>query len=240
MVPAAADVTTTSKPTVEWLHLKYEAGVAAAGDVSMSLVNSSEANLGLAGAWQHLDLSVGGGGGAMLSAKTLGDQMLVLVEVNDIPAGAGGGCCADTLRTYEKDGSATDLDIDALLNATFPPSVTWVHATHQFDAFLEDGKARVLLQVQYSDLAIGGAKVNSLVKVDLATGTVVETKDGDAYWSIEAKLGAVTYDYNSTVYKLQRGRGAGLFNFASTRVCSKRFPRDTHPRFEFAPGDDRT
>ncbi|KAH8068553.1 hypothetical protein JL721_6699 [Aureococcus anophagefferens] len=129
--------------------------------------------------------------------------MFVLVEVKDVPEGAGGGCCADTLRVYEKDASAKDLDLDALLAETFGASVAWVHATHTFDAFLEENKAVVLLQVQYSDADIGGAKVNAIVKVDVAAGTAVDTKDGDAYWSIESKLGAETYDYNSTVYKMQ-------------------------------------
>ena len=206
MVPAAADVSATSKPTVEWLHLTYPDDVSRAGDVTMELVNASanDAARAVLGNWSHLDLSIGGGGGAMLSAKTLGDQMLVLVEVKDVPEGAGGGCCADTLRVYEKDASAKDLDLDALLAETFGASVAWVHATHTFDAFLEeDGKAAVLLQVQYEDADIGGAKVNAIVKVDVAAGTAVDTKDGDAYWSIEAKLGAETYDYNSTVYKMQ-------------------------------------
>ncbi|KAH8051158.1 hypothetical protein JL722_10855 [Aureococcus anophagefferens] len=171
----------------------------------MELVNASanDAARAVLGNWSHLDLSIGGGGGAMLSAKTLGDQMFVLVEVKDVPEGAGGGCCADTLRVYEKDASAKDLDLDALLAETFGASVAWVHATHTFDAFLEENKAVVLLQVQYSDADIGGAKVNAIVKVDVAAGTAVDTKDGDAYWSIESKLGAETYDYNSTVYKMQ-------------------------------------
>ena len=39
---------------------------------------------------------------------------------------------------------------------------------------------------------------------------------------------------------LQYRDGAGLFNFTSTCVCSKRFPRGKHPGFEFAPRDDRS
>ena len=39
--------------------------------------------------------------------------------------------------------------------------------------------------------------------------TAVPTKDGDAYWSIEARLGEETFDYNASVYKLQYVNGTG-------------------------------
>ena len=64
MVPAAADVSATSKPTVEWLHLTYPDDVSRAGDVTMELVNASanDAARAVLGNWSHLDLSIGGGG----------------------------------------------------------------------------------------------------------------------------------------------------------------------------------
>ena len=37
----------------------------------------------------------------------------------------------------------------------------------------------------------------------------VPTKDGDAYWSIEKRLGEETFDYNASVYKLQYVNGTG-------------------------------
>ena len=144
----------------------------------------------------------------MLSAKVAGDAMHVLVE-KAATQGAGGGCCADTLRSYGKDGSSSEVALNDLLETVFPKAITWAHATHTFDAFVEDGKVYALLQVQYEDPHVAGAKVNSIVKLDVQAKAAVPTKDGDAYWSIETRLGEETFDYNASVYKLQYVNGTG-------------------------------
>ena len=209
MVPAAADAHET-KPTVEWVQLDYAADVSDANDVRMAVVNDTDGSNEI-GAWRHLDLSVGGGSGAMLSAKVVDDKMYVLVE-KVATEGAGGGCCADTLRVYDQaDGSADEVDLNALNKGLFAPdNVSWAYATHTFDVFKgDDGKVYALLQVQYEDPHVAGAKVNSIVKLDVKAKTAVPTKDGDAYWSIETRLGEETFDYNSSVYKLQYVNGTG-------------------------------
>lgn len=206
MVPAAADAQPGQVPIVEWLELKYDDETSAkTADVEARLVNKTEKVEAL-GSWAQLDLSKGGGNGAMLSAKVLGDQMLVLTAVKATPDGAGGGCCADTIRVYEKDATFADVDIDAILATVFPSDVTnWVHATHTFDTYKDekDGKTYALLQVQYADPHVVNNKVNSIVKVDIAAKAAVKTKDGEGFWSIENRLGAETFDFNSSVYKLQ-------------------------------------
>ena len=209
MVPAAADAHET-KPTVEWVQLDYAADVSDAKDVRMAVVNDTDGSNEI-GAWRHLDLSVGGGSGAMLSAKVVDDKMYVLVE-KVATEGAGGGCCADTLRVYDQaDGSADEVDLNALNKGLFAPdNVSWAYATHTFDVFKgDDGKVYALLQVQYEDPHVAGAKVNSIVKLDVQAKAAVPTKDGDAYWSIETRLGEETFDYNASVYKLQYVNGTG-------------------------------
>ena len=210
MVPAAADAAAGNKPSVEWVSVEYDAGVSDAMDVKMAVLNDTDGTDEV-GAWRHLDLSVGGGSGAMLSAKVIDDKMYVLVEKVATPD-AGGGCCADTLRVYDQaTGSAEEVDLNALNKPLFAPdNVSWAYATHTFDVFKgDDGKVYALLQVQYEEPHVAGAKVNSIVKLDVAAKRAVPTKDGDAYWSIEKRLGAETFDYNSTVYKLQYVNGTG-------------------------------
>ena len=76
MVPAAADAHET-KPTVEWVQLDYAADVSDANDVRMAVVNDTDGSNEI-GAWRHLDLSVGGGSGAMV--LTLGGSVRSPVE----------------------------------------------------------------------------------------------------------------------------------------------------------------
>lgn len=214
MVPAGAGAAASTKPIVEWLSVEYDPTSSNASDAKWSRVTGAEPALGK---WVSLDLSVGGGHGAMLSAKVAHSALHVLVE-KSATEGAGGGCCADTLRSYALDGTFTELDLNALIAGALPKAITWAHATHTFDAFVEDDEAYALLQVQYENPAVGGARTNGLLKVDLASKAAVKTRDGDAFWDIETRIGAETYDYNSTVYKLQYRNGTGTEEFHGNGV----------------------
>ena len=78
MVPAAAQ---GGHPTVEWLEVEYNPESKDAKNANWSFVNGSDAaSESSLGAWRHLDLSVGGGSGAMLSAKVVEGRMYVLIE----------------------------------------------------------------------------------------------------------------------------------------------------------------
>ncbi|KAJ1460909.1 hypothetical protein M885DRAFT_508368 [Pelagophyceae sp. CCMP2097] len=124
------------------------------------------------------------------------------MEVRGAPAGASGGCCADTLRVYGAAG-ANDVNLDALLDGIFAEDAPWHHATHTFDVYLLDGRPHAMLQVQYSDARLDGTKVNALVVVNVESNMVVPTVDGDLYFSISDHLGTRSLVYRETVYKVQ-------------------------------------
>ena len=125
MVPALGDPNLTTSTTLEWLELSYDKSTNDARTVNVSFVKGDNNNDAL-GSWKGLDLAAhgGGAGGASLSAKVVGDSLYVLLEKGATPATAGGGCCADTLRVYDRLSSAyMDHDLDAALDAAFPSEV---------------------------------------------------------------------------------------------------------------------
>jgi hypothetical protein len=115
MAPAGGDGTTpplSPSTIVKWARLSYDSTATAAEDVTLELLNSTVPELG---AWFDLDLAVGGGGGAALTAKVLGTRLYAYVDKNQ-SFSAGGGCCADTLRIYDHGGGAPkEWDLDAVL-----------------------------------------------------------------------------------------------------------------------------
>ena len=150
--------------------------------------------------------SWGGSGGASLSGKVVGDSFYVLLEKKATPATAGGGCCADTLRVYDRLSEAfVDHDIDAVLDGIFPSDVAFHHATHQFDVLATpSGDVHEIYVVQWTAPDLGGVvRVNGLVRVDLGTDSVVKTVDGDSYYSWKSKVGTRSLSYADAIYARQ-------------------------------------
>ena len=77
--------------------------------------------------------------------------------------------------------------------------------THQFDVFATDsGDVHALFVVQWTDPELAGVvRVNGLVRVDLGTGEVVPTVDGDSYYSWKDKIGTSSLAYSDAIYKFQ-------------------------------------
>ena len=151
-----------------------------AADVKLTLVTEAPPELGKL---FNLDFTKGGGGGLALSAKMLGDALYAYID-KDPATSTGSGCCADTLRKYDKaTGAATDLSLDQILNATFAADVKLRHATHTFDVEEEGGVVYAWLMVQYSaaDIAALG---DAIVCVNAATGEVRKTMDGLSIFSM--------------------------------------------------------
>ena len=77
--------------------------------------------------------------------------------------------------------------------------------THQFDVFATDsGDVHALFVVQWTDPELAGVvRVNGLVRMDLGTGKVVPTVDGDSYYSWKDKIGTSSLAYSDAIYKFQ-------------------------------------
>ena len=125
--------------------------------------------------------------GASLTAKIVGTKMYTYVQQKALAA-AGGGCCADTMRIFDRDaGTHTDVDLEALLATAFAGAkgVTFHQATHTFDAVQTAGAAvRIYLMVQYNAAELGGALVNACVAFEtngVEPPSLVKTAGGDSY-----------------------------------------------------------
>ena len=138
-------------------------------------------------------------------------------------------------------GGSVDVEMESLLDAVFPADVAYHHVTHTFDVFHEaSGAVSCLLQVQYEEPTLGGAMVNSIVKLDVASGALVPTVDGDLYWSVATKLGTESLSFNDTIYKLQYFRsgrqeqwhGNGVHRFVDT--AGRAIVALTHRNFQEA------
>ena len=164
MAPGSGAPGAGSSPIVKWVKLEYPSDAKDVSEVAMSLATSPVPELG---AWYDLDLSIGGGTGMALTGKVLGDKLYAYVEKN--AAGSTGlGCCADTLRIYDrKTGSSnvTEHDLDSILAQAFAgdAAATWKKATHTFDVELgADGDVYAYLMVQYYDGTIGTGQYTSI------------------------------------------------------------------------------
>ena len=191
-------------PLIKWAALTYDGTETQASAVGWEMLTAAAPELG---AWYNLDLSVGGGSGAALSAKTIGDKLYVYV---DKTATGQGGCCADTFRTYDRaTGKATEVDLSAMMKAVFPPEVAFHEATHTFDVEQEGDDVIAYLMVQYTDLSLGNVLANAVVAFNTADGSVVKTADGQQYFSFVEHLGTTSTAPGDGVYKIQFQNSTG-------------------------------
>ena len=119
--------------------------------------------------------------------------------------GNGAGCCADTLRMYDRlSGNFTELDLSAIMASAFADKGTSFHeATHTFDVEEEDGVVYAWLMAQYLDTSLGSVKANAIVCIDTRDGSVRKTLDGSAYFSMLDQLGTTSAQRADTVYRVQ-------------------------------------
>jgi hypothetical protein len=138
--------------------------------------------------------------GAMLTAKIRGTSMYTYVNKGSAPNSAG--CCADTMRIYDKQGSVSDLDLEAAMQDAFPGS-TFAHATHTFDLGMLDGELHAFTMVQYAEPDLGGTKVDSVMAVNLGDGSIRQTELGEKHFSIYQHLGTSATTAEESIFAMQ-------------------------------------
>ena len=103
---------------LEWVYVEYPEGVQRAEEVTITAVGAGDPVAKRAlGNWLNLDPK-----GIMLTAKIHGDQLFALKnsgKAPTLPPTVGGGCCADLLRIYPRQGQAgyRDIALDPLVQA---------------------------------------------------------------------------------------------------------------------------
>ena len=207
MAPSHAFPDSDTPQLLKWAELTYDPASSRAAAVQLRLLNTTSPAIGK---WFGLDFTVGGGGGAALTAKILGDKLYVYIDKRPAPQNSPGlGCCADTMRVYDRQtGVAKEWDIDVILDSVFPENSTFHKATHTFDVREEGGVVYIYMMVQHSAMTLGAEVfVNAVVAFSTATGLVRTTVDGDKYFSFEEKLGTRSTTASDTVYKVQYYHG---------------------------------
>ncbi|GMI39599.1 hypothetical protein TeGR_g11473 [Tetraparma gracilis] len=172
---------------LDWASLTYD---------ESSVVSASNVTLTAAPKASNKFSSVSLDGALQLTARIAGDKMYAYMS-GDAPAESG--CCAGILRAFETDGSYSDTDLVELVSDLFSEVTDWAYATHTFD--IVDGVAYMM--IQYEEPSLNNAKADAIVALDLETGEVVKTADGDSYFSFFEKLATDSTAAVDTIFSIQ-------------------------------------
>lgn len=196
-VPNGGGPSASKDPEVSWVKLEYpEGGPKAASDVKVTTVTKAPSELG---SWFGLKMG-SDVSGAMLTAKIHGTNMYTYVNKGSAPNSAG--CCADTMRIYDQKGATSDVDLEAAMKEAFP-GTTFAHATHTFDLAMLDGELHALTMVQYAEPDLNDVKVDSVMAINLADGSIRQTELGEKHFSIYQHLGTSATTAEESIFAMQ-------------------------------------
>lgn len=194
---------------VTWQKVSYPSNYTAtdASEVTFSDVTSAPDELG---AWYDLDL----GGTPELTARVYGENFYVQLNTGVAPSGGDypGGCCADTVRRFGRNdgGDYTDVDVfdilqtifDGVANIDSNTGKNYAYANHAFDITTIDDTDIAIIDTVILDPLLSGAKADAIVFVNMATGNVLQTADGDDYFSWYRKVGTTSKTSSDSIYKI--------------------------------------
>lgn len=181
---------------LDWVAVEYPQGVSSANDVTLSTVKNGVPELG---AWFGLDT-----GGLALTAKIVGDTMYALYNKNASGAGEGGGCCADTLRIYKRDGAGKfdSIRLDPVVQTAL--NTTDAHVSHTFDVTtLKDGSLAALFQVKYPEAGTGGDYADAIVAMNISDGSLLKTASGALAFNMFKEAGTMSTTSKESRFKIQ-------------------------------------
>lgn len=194
---------------VTWQEVTYPSNYTAtsASQVTFSDITGNPEELG---AWNGLDV----GGTPELTARVYGDNFYTQINTGTAPSGGSypGGCCADTLRTFGRDngGDYTDLSLydklqtifDGVADSDSNTGATYAYANHMFDMTTVNGADVAIIDVVYLEPELSGAKCDAIVLLNPSTGEVVQTADGDDFFSWYRKVGTTSKTSADSIYKI--------------------------------------
>lgn len=211
----------TGGTALEWVAVEYQEDVSAAKDVTLTRVTQSVPELG---AWFGLDPQ-----GLALTAKIVGDTMYALYDKSG--EGSGGGCCADTLRIYKRNGGGkfTSLNLTAAVEGAL--NSTDAHVSHTFDVTaLKDATLVALFQVKYLEPAIGGDYADAIVAMKISDGSIVPTASGASNFNMIKEAGTMSTTSKDSRFKIQ------FYKDASTSGGGEQFHGNGVQRFTSKSG----
>jgi len=146
--------------------------------------------------------------GFQLTGKIVGDKMYAYLRTNPATP-SGGGCCADTLRIYNKtDSQYRDVDMASIVTTAMPPN-TDAAASHTFDVKEINGVVYAFAMVKYTSPALA-TSLDAIVVFSTVDGTVLPTKDGAPFFNIYAVAGTTAsgQDKAAAIFKIQFFKGS--------------------------------
>uniref|UniRef100_A0A7S0ZSL5 Uncharacterized protein n=2 Tax=Noctiluca scintillans TaxID=2966 RepID=A0A7S0ZSL5_NOCSC len=178
---------------VEWVLVEYPQNVSSSKDVSVTAVQESVPELG---AWYGLDT-----GGLAHAAKIVGSTMYALYA-HRTPTSRDelwvGGCCANVLRIFTRDGLFSEIDLDPVVQHAVGTKLA--HVSHTFDITELSGARVALLIVKYFEASIK-APADAIVGMRL-DGSIVPTADGSTCFRL-LDAGTFSQDRRESVFKMQ-------------------------------------
>lgn len=142
----------------------------------------------------------------MLTAKIYGDNLYAMMPWS---SGNDGGCCADRLRVYPRNGGGkyTEIQLDAVIQGAL--GTTTAHASHTFDVTeLPDGTLAALFVVRYTETALSSAVCDAIVGINLADGSLVPTASGAKNFNVYTEAGTTSSSDDSR-YKIMFSKSSG-------------------------------
>lgn len=156
---------------------------------------------------------------AFLSARVLGDKLLVLANVDNVAA--GGGCCSEQLLVYkitESQGGAPQISSEF---ATLPldglvPEDSSAKVSHTFFSYAEGDTARLLL-------CMNGASKEYVVRADLdenSNGFSLSARNNFEVPGSNHINGVTRFESAGVTYIATTSKGQGLWLFAEDAAFS--------------------
>lgn len=190
----AAGGPTAGSTALQWITVEYPEGVSSAKEVTLTRLNNSVPEVGN---WFGLDTK-----GLALTAKIVGDTMYALYDQSG--EGSGGGCCADQLRIYRRNGGGrfTTINLTAKVEAAL--NSTDAHVSHTFDmTTLKDGTLAALFQVKYLELALGTTYGDAIVAMKIADGSIIPTASNAPAFNMFKEAGTMSTTSKDSRFKIQ-------------------------------------
>jgi hypothetical protein len=189
---------------IQWNSVEYTVDVARAQDVTLGVVSEAVPELG---AWLGLDPWVNSSGLGSLAdtGRVFGDTLYTL-HSHDLVA-FGGGCCADELRIYKRDGGGTFATIPLIPFAQQAVGDPSAKVSHTFElAPLPDGTMTAFFVLTHAAWTIG-KWVSAIARMNLTDGSLMKTVNGTTAFLLDKDSGFRDFQHwSETRFKIQHYR----------------------------------
>merc|ERR1712232_1055771 len=118
--------------------------------------------------------------------------------------GSGGGCCADTLRIYPRNGGGNFTSVNLTSAVKRALNSTDAHVSHTFDMTKSNaGTPVALFQVKYAEPALGGDYADAVVGMNIPDGSIFPTASGALAFNMFQQAGTMSTTNKESRFRIQ-------------------------------------